>query len=122
MQQFYNNQPVVVLVEDEVLVRACVAGDLEDAGFGVIEAADAEEALREFMDDDRVTILFSDINMRGSFDGLSLAHQIFVLRPAIRLILTSGRGSPAANEMPVGVKFLPKLYDFKSLAELIRAA
>jgi hypothetical protein len=41
MQQFYNNQPVVLLVEEEILVQACVADDLEEAGFGVIEAANA---------------------------------------------------------------------------------
>jgi CheY-like chemotaxis protein len=95
---------------------------LEDAGFGVIEAADAAEALQEFTQDDRVTTVFTDINMPGEFDGLSLAHQIFLLRPRVRLILTSGRGQPHISQMPEGVRFLHKPYDCLSLTVLINAA
>ena len=95
---------------------------MEDAGFHVIEAADAEAALREFEDHALVTTVFSDINMPGAFDGLSLMHKIFRLRPDVQLILTSGRGVPLGAEMPVGARFLLKPYNANQLTSLIRAA
>ena len=112
----------VLVVEDEALVRDCTVAQLEDAGFSVIEAADAEEAMREFEDHALVTTVFSDINMPGAFDGLSLVHKIFRLRPDVQLILTSGRGLPLDAEMPVGARFLLKPYHADQLTSLIRAA
>jgi CheY-like chemotaxis protein len=113
---------IVLVVEDEALVRDCTVAQLEDAGFCVIEAADAEEAMREFEDHALVTTVFSDINMPGAFDGLSLVHKIFRLRPDVQLILTSGRGLPIDAEMPVGARFLLKPYHADQLTSLIRAA
>jgi DNA-binding NtrC family response regulator len=118
----HKTQPIVLVVEDEVLVRSCAVAQLQDAGFSVIEAADAEQALREFEENSRVTTVFSDINMPGKFDGLSLAHKIFQRRPNVQLILTSGRGAPRASDMPAGVRFLLKPYDCHALTELIKAA
>jgi DNA-binding NtrC family response regulator len=114
-----SRKPVVLLVEDEVLVRMSIAQELEHEGFDVIQAADAEEGLQAFCMAIRVTTLFTDINMPGSFDGLSLAHQIARLRPDVQLILTSGRGEPAAADMPAGVCFLQKPYDCRLLTRLI---
>jgi two-component system, response regulator PdtaR len=69
-----------------------------------------------------VTTVFSDINMPGAFDGLSLINKIFRLRPDVQLILTSGRGLPPDAEMPVGARFLLKPYHTNQLTSLIRAA
>jgi CheY-like chemotaxis protein len=115
-------RPVVLVVEDEALVRDCTVAQLEDAGFSVIGAAGAEEAMREFADHALVTTVFSDINMPGAYDGLSLINRIFRLRPDVQLILTSGRGLPLDAEMPVGARFLLKPYHACQLASLIRAA
>ncbi|HZC17290.1 MAG TPA: response regulator [Caulobacteraceae bacterium] len=117
-----RRQTLILVVEDEALVRQCAVAQLEDAGFAVIEAADAEEALRSFKDHAAVTTVFTDINMPGEFDGLSLAHQISQLRPGVQLILTSGRGAPLERELPVGGKFLLKPYDCNHLTALIKAA
>jgi len=122
MSQFNLHPALVLIVEDEVLVRTCIAAELEEAGFAVIEAANAVDAMHEFEADDRVTTVFTDINMPGAFDGLSLAHKIFKLRPTVQLILTSGRGKPLVSEMPAGVHFLPKPYEYRSLTALIHAA
>jgi CheY-like chemotaxis protein len=115
-------RPFVLVVEDEVLVRGCTVAQLEDAGFNVIEAGGGEEALREFEDHALVTTVFSDINMPGAFDGLSLINRIFRLRPDVQLILTSGRDLPFDAHMPLGARFLPKPYDACQLTSLIRAA
>jgi CheY-like chemotaxis protein len=122
MVELYTQSPLVLVVEDEALVRSCAVSQLEEAGFDVIEAADAEEALREFDGHARVTTVFTDINMPGPFDGLSLAHKIFERRPDVQLILTSGRGVPSAGEMPAGGQFLLKPYNCNLLTALIRAA
>jgi two-component system, response regulator PdtaR len=122
MSNLHQRPPVVLVAEDEVLVRTCVVIQLQDAGCDVIEAGDAAEALREFETHGDITTVFTDVNMPGPFDGLSLLHKIFQLRSGVQLILTSGRGPPLENEMPVGVHFLPKPYDCQSLADLIMAA
>jgi CheY-like chemotaxis protein len=122
MSRLIGNTALILVVEDEALVRVCTAALLEDAGCRVIEAGDAEEALRAFEAHDQVTTLFTDINMPGPINGLSLAHRIFRMRPRVQLILTSGRGSPSEDEMPAGGHFLPKPYDCHQLTALIRAA
>jgi DNA-binding NtrC family response regulator len=117
-----RRRPFILVVEDEAMVRGCAVAELADAGFRVIEAANADEALRQFEDHALVTTLFTDINIPGEFDGLSLAHKVFVLRPNVQLIITSGRGEPLESEMPAGGQFLPKPYDCDFLKALIRAA
>jgi two-component system, response regulator PdtaR len=122
MSHLEKSATLILVVEDEALVRACTAALLEEAGCGVIEAADAEEALRAFGIHHQVTTVFTDINMPGPIDGLALAHRIFKLRPNVQLILTSGRGALTESEMPAGGHFLPKPYHCDQLTALIRAA
>jgi CheY-like chemotaxis protein len=112
----------VLLVEDEALVRMCIAAELENEGIQVIEASDADQALRVFQSNDGITVVFTDINMPGAFDGLFLSKRIRELCPHVRLILTSGRSPPPAGDMPAGVAFLPKPYEYAALANIIRAA
>ena len=122
MSHLEKSATLILVVEDEALVRACTAALLEEAGCGVIEAADAEEALRAFGIHHQVTTVFTDINMPGPIDGLALAHRIFKLRPKVQLILTSGRGALTESEMPAGGHFLPKPYRCDQLTALIWAA
>jgi DNA-binding NtrC family response regulator len=122
MTRLNKNTVVVLVVEDEALIRVCTASLLQEAGFGVIEAAGGEEALRAFEANAQVSTVFTDINMPGSFNGLTLAHKIFRLRPQVQLILTSGRGALTESEMPAGGHFLPKPYNHDQLTDLIRAA
>jgi DNA-binding response OmpR family regulator len=113
--------PTILVVEDEILIRNCTTDHLTDAGFSVIAAGDAEEGLRKFNGHLSVTTLFTDINMPGRFDGLSLAHMICKLRPGVQLIITSGL-APGKGELPEGGHFLTKPYDCISLTALIKAA
>ena len=121
MSSLTKKTALILVVEDEAIVRVCTAALLEDAGCKVIEAGDAEEALRAFETHAQVTTVFTDINMPGPINGLALAHKIFQMRPHVQLILTSGRGSPPEDEMPAGGHFLPKPYDCQQLTALIRA-
>ena len=69
-----DNPVVILLVEDEVLVRMVAADVLEDAGFTVLESTNAEEALRLLETRPDVQVLFTDVNMPGALDGLGLAQ------------------------------------------------
>ena len=71
-----DNPLVILLVEDEVLVRMVAADVLEDAGFTVLESTNAEEALTLLETRPDVQVLFTDVNMPGALDGLGLAQTV----------------------------------------------
>jgi CheY-like chemotaxis protein len=91
-------KPRILIVEDEVLIRAYLSEELRDAGFAVIEAAHAEEALSYLKAGEKVDLVFSDIHMPGSFNGLELARRLRDLHPSLPIILTSGNPGPHAPD------------------------
>jgi CheY-like chemotaxis protein len=101
----------VVVVEDEALLLMDAAEALTEAGFEVLTAANAAEALALLQSQaDAVRVLFTDIQMPGSMDGLELAHLARSHWPWIKLLVTSGRWTPEAGELPPGSRFVPKPY------------
>jgi CheY-like chemotaxis protein len=80
----------VLIVEDEVLVRLMMAEELRSAGYDVIEAATADEALDALAHISGVSLVITDIRMPGSMDGLRLARLVRTEYPATRILLTSG--------------------------------
>lgn len=114
--------PIVVLVvDDEPLIRLYAVDVLEDVGFVVIEANDATEALEALDRHPEIGVLFTDIHMPGPFDGLELARRVHALRPDIQLIIASGKGRPTKAELPGDGAFFPKPYDGMAIARLIGA-
>jgi CheY-like chemotaxis protein len=105
-----TNRPVVLIVEDEALIRAGALDWVEEAGFEAIEAANADEAIRILESRNDIRILFTDIDMPGSMDGLKLAHAVRNRWPAIKLVVTSGRSLPANKDLPKGGRFIGKPY------------
>lgn len=105
--------PSVLIVEDEALVRALGVGLFADAGFRPIEAADSDEALEILSADSEVQLLFTDINLPGSIDGLALARQVCDRWPHIGIIFVSGRSVPQLHEFPAGCRFHGKPYDWE---------
>jgi len=83
-------QRVVLVVEDEVILRMAVSAHLREAGFIVIEAVDAEEAVELLRANHQIGLVFSDITMPGTMDGDQLAEWISKRYPALRILLTSG--------------------------------
>jgi two-component system, response regulator PdtaR len=110
MGQDANERPVVLLVEDEPLVRMFGADVLEEAGYEVVEAADGDEALLMLEARSDVNVLFTDVNMPGSLDGLGLARLVHERRPAIKLLIASGQVRLNDDEIPDSGRFLPKPY------------
>lgn len=105
----------VLIVEDEALVRFVGAEAAIDAGYEVLEAESADEALKILEQADEVGILFSDIRMPGSMDGLELAKVVHDRWPKIGILLTSGDTFPDFAEMPDDGRFLPKPFRMENL-------
>ena len=109
----------ILVVDDEELVRMNACELLEAAGFIVCEAQCGSSGLAVLDRRPEVSLLFSDINMPGEFDGLELARRIRLVRPDIHLILTSGLMRPTSAELSGG-QFIPKPYDDAAVTEMIR--
>src|ERR1700690_572153 len=106
----HNTRNVVLVVEDEPFVRLFGVDLLEEAGFDVLQAGNADEALRLLETHPEGRVVFSDIQMPGSLDGLGLARRICQRWPRIGIVLPSGH-QVRAEMLPREGKFLPKPYD-----------
>jgi CheY-like chemotaxis protein len=103
-------KPVILIVEDELLLRMDSVEILEGAGFEVIPAANADEAIAILSDRSDVHLVFTDIQMPGSMDGLKLARFVRDRWPPIKIVATSGHVRGADKDLPAGSVFLPKPY------------
>ena len=103
-------KPVILVVEDEALLRLYAADLLEEHGFSVIEAGSADVALQVLETRDDVRLLFTDVQMPGAYDGMDLARQVHQRWPNILLVITSGRKRPTEAEIPDDGRFVPKPY------------
>jgi CheY-like chemotaxis protein len=114
------DQILVLVAEDEELVRLIIVDALEDAGLEVIEAEHAEAALGVLqIHAARIHVLFTDIHMPGTMDGLALAHHTAKTWPEIALLLTSAR-PPHEPSLPEKCRFLAKPYRHDHVIRHIR--
>jgi two-component system, response regulator PdtaR len=118
-QEQSSAAPVVLVVENDVLLRLVTASNLRDAGFEVIEAANPAEALR-ILARVPVDVLFSDIDMPGNLDGLALAQWVHRSQADTRIVLTSGAAKAPGN-VEEYASFLPKPYTNKDVEHLLRS-
>jgi CheY-like chemotaxis protein len=113
-------RPVVLVVEDELLLRIHAAEMVADAGFEVIEAANADEAIDILEARRDITVVFTDIQMPGSMDGLKLARAVRGRWPPIKIVATSGLVDVGEKDLPEGGRFLAKPYSPEAIAVLLR--
>jgi CheY-like chemotaxis protein len=105
----HSSVPAVVLVvEDEMLLRMRAVDMVEDAGYTSVEAVDADQAVAILESRSDIALLFTDIQMPGSMDGLGLAHSVHDRWPPIKIILVSGQLKLANIDIPVGSRFFGK--------------
>jgi CheY-like chemotaxis protein len=113
----------ILLVEDDPMLRLGASAVLMDAGYAVLEAADADEAIALLETEPDIRLMISDIQMPGSLDGVKLAHAVRRRWPPIQVLLTSGRAIPSADELPERVHYLPKPFaEMELLAEVEQLA
>ena len=115
-----SKRPVVLIVEDEFLLRMDAVDMIAAAGFEVVEAANADAAIEILEARRDITVVFTDIQMPGSMDGLKLARAVRGRWPPIKIIATSGLVNVGEKDLPEGGRFLLKPYDPKVLADVLR--
>jgi two-component system, response regulator PdtaR len=105
-----KTETLVLLVEDEVLLRMDAAEFLETEGFAVIESTNGEHASTVIRDHANIHVLFTDVHLPGALNGVELAHLARRRWPSIAVLIVSGRALPREAEMPLGSRFLEKPY------------
>jgi two-component sensor histidine kinase/ActR/RegA family two-component response regulator len=100
--------PNVLIVEDEMILRMRAVDIVEDAGFNPVEAVNADQAISILESRSDISLLFTDIQMPGSIDGLTLAHAVHDRWPSIKIILVSGQVKPSDAERPADSRFFGK--------------
>ena len=111
----------VLVVEDEMVLRMRAVDIVEDAGFTAVEAVNADEALSILEKRSDIALLFSDIQMPGSMDGLKLAHAVHARWPAIKIILVSGQVKLSDADKPANSRFFGKPLEVKQMIAELQA-
>ena len=102
---------VVLVVEDEMLLRMRAVDMVEDAGYIPVEAADADQAVAILESRSDIALMFTDIQMPGSMDGLGLAHSVHERWPPIKIIMVSGQLKLANTDIPPDSRFFEKPFE-----------
>ena len=115
-------QPVVLVVEDDVLVRFAIVDYLRNPCYAVIEAANANEALEVFASGVQVDVVFTDVQMPGPMDGLMLVLWVYEHHPDIQVLVTSGKGDAALSSgLIADGAFFAKPYRLEAVAARIHS-
>jgi two-component system, response regulator PdtaR len=114
-----DKTPIVLVAEDEALVRQLSVCELEDAGYRVIEAANAGQAIAILETGVPIDVLFTDVNMPGGMDGIHLVHLVHNRWPDVRLIVTSGRADIPEEELPDEGEFIRKPYRLSEMSQMV---
>ena len=110
-------KPIVLVVEEEALIRMSAVHMIEDAGYAAVEACNADEAIGILEKLRDIRAVFTDISMSGSMDGLKLAHSIRNRWPPIHLILTSGLNMQ--DKLPPNGRFVGKPYTAEDVTKAL---
>ena len=122
MEPHLKSHVSVLVVDDEPLIRMYAADVLNDAGYEVVEAETGAGALEALGRRPDITVLFSDVNMPGDFDGLALARRVHAIRPDIRIVITSGAVRPTGADLPDEAAFVAKPYTPEAITRAIAMA
>ncbi|MBA2936536.1 response regulator [Sphingomonas sp. CGMCC 1.13654] len=115
-----RHKAIVLVVEDEPILRMMAVDIVEEGGFEAIEASDANEAIAILEARHDIRLVFTDVDMPGGMDGLKLAAAIRDRWPPIEVIVTSGKALPEGIDLPARVIFIPKPFDMKRLKSALQ--
>jgi CheY-like chemotaxis protein len=115
-----TKRPMVLIVEDEFLLRMNAAEMISEAGFDVVEAGNADEAIAILEARPDIHVVFTDIQMPGSMDGLKLARFVRGRWPPIKIVATSGFVNVGKDDLPEGGRFVPKPYHSEQIVAALR--
>ena len=115
-----GDQISVLVVEDEALIRIDIVDYLEREGFEVYEAAHSAAAIKILESNPSISVIFTDIDMPGSMDGLKLAAAVRDRWPPVKIVVTSGHKTAEVTDMPDGSLFFSKPYRHDEIAATFR--
>jgi CheY-like chemotaxis protein len=110
----------ILVVEDEPLIRFAIVDYLEDAGFVVLEAANATAAITMLETHPEIQAMFTDVDMPGGVTGLLLSKAVRDRWPPIHIVITSGKANLTDKELPLRARFLSKPYDPSGVVSLFQ--
>jgi CheY-like chemotaxis protein len=120
MPGLVTQRPVILVVEDESFLRMNAVEMIEAAGYVALEASNADEAIAILENRDDIRVVFTDIQMPGSMDGLKLAQAVRGRWPPIEIIATSGQVMLGEQDLPARGRFVPKPYSAAQIANTLR--
>ncbi|MBH0236468.1 response regulator [Methylobrevis albus] len=112
-----DGKPVVLVVEDSTLIRMSAVDLVQSAGYEALEACDADEAIRILESRGDIDLVFTDVQMPGTMDGIKLSHYIRDRWPPVKLIVASGAAILAESSLPGGSRFFAKPYDGTAITD-----
>jgi CheY-like chemotaxis protein len=110
----------VLVVEDDALLRLAAVDVVDSAGLATLEAANADEAMSILESRSDICVVFTDVQMPGSMDGIALAAKVRERWPAIGVIVSSGVARPEIGTLGPSAIFLPKPYDPDALTPMLQ--
>jgi CheY-like chemotaxis protein len=116
-----SRRQVVLAVEDEPLILMLAIDMIRDAGFEPLWASNADEAISILESRDDIKIVFTDISMPGSMDGIKLARAVRGRWPPIKIIVTSGFSGGERKLLPEGSQFIPKPYNADQISDALHS-
>ncbi|TAY87018.1 response regulator [Rhizobium leguminosarum] len=108
---------VVLVVEDSTIIRMSAVDLVFSAGYEALEACDADEAIRILVSRNDIDLVFTDVQMPGTMDGIKLSHYIRNRWPPVRLIVASGAAILKESNLPTGSQFFSKPYDNHAITD-----
>ena len=115
-----NRRPVILVVEDHAFIRMSAVDFLSAAGFETLEAESADHAILILETRQDIHLVFTDVEMPGTMDGLKLAHYIRNRWPPVKLIVASGKMLVDESHLPHGAHFFPKPYSDSVIVEAMQ--
>lgn len=114
-----DSKAVILVVEDQAIIRMGAVALVMDAGYEALEAENADEAIRILEARTDIKLVFTDVDMPGTMDGIKLTHFIRKRWPPVKLLVASGMLIVKESEFPEGAKFFPKPYSERTIVEAI---
>jgi CheY-like chemotaxis protein len=112
---------IVLVVEDDWLLRLVAVEMVGEAGFVAVEAANADEAIFMLEQREDIEAIITDVDMPGSMNGLKLAHAVRHRWPPIKIIIVSGKTHVSDAELPSDARFFSKPYSVSVMINELRS-
>ena len=117
--QLITRTPVILVVDDEALLRMLAVEHFYEAGFDVLEASNGAEAFALMLERTDIKAVVTDVQMPGQPDGFQLSHLVRRHNPTCAIVVVSGRAAPAPGDLAEAARYVPKPYRGEDIVRLV---